>query len=625
MAAGSASPAKVKIASVNLNFICLFPFGLTKHFDLRFIQRIKFSDSRSVSPSRAENKFEIYHRNEKKFRMEGVFADLQEPILGLALSRDGKRLAAGGERGSVRVWEIASRRNIFEKLVHGAIRIRTVALSPDGGLLATVGDDAAARLWKTYSGELLHKFDFAGKWVRTAQFSPDGKTLAIGGTGDRIVRLWDVNNFNPVAALHGSSADILHLVFSADGKTLAAGTRDGFVRVWDVGSRRLRQSYSGHRGLVWTVGLAPDGKSIASAGLDGALRFWDTATGHEIVRVDSEFEINTLVLAPDHSTTTVFCTTGDSTRRYDLKDLDGQFVVARHTDSDINSVAIAPSGTSIATVNALGVITLWDVATGKPGAVFSNPQHRFQSVEFSTDGKLIAVTGEIGNKEPIVELRDAASGRIIASLKGHTRYVTSAAFSHDGKMLATGGEDRQIKLWDLIAGQERLTMKGHAKTVRAVSFSHDSARLISDGFDDRARVWDVKSGAQLLEFESYAPAKVSPDGRLIATGGANHLVKLLDAFTGREIRSLRGHSGALRVVAFSPDGKRLASAGEDQTIRVWEVETGMELLALKGHSGRVSSLAFSRDGRLLVSGSKDRTVRLWRAASAEDVRARSGK
>src|SRR5262245_4481042 len=557
-------------------------------------------------------------------RMEGVFADLQEPVLGLALSRDGRRLAAGGEGGLTIVWDVASRRNVFERRGHGETQIYTVALSPDGGMLATGGGDAATRLWKTDSGELLHTFDFAGKWVRTVQFTPDGKILAVGGTGDLTVRLWDVKSFNMAAALRGSSADILHLLFSVDGKTLAAGTRDGFVRVWDVGSRELRESYTGHQGLLWTVGFAPDGKFIASAGQDGALRFWDRATAQEVAKVNCEFEISTLVYSPDPSMTTVFCNTGDSTRIYDLKKLDAPSVIARHTGSDINAVAMASDGASIATADGLGAISLWDVATGKPLKIFSAPEYAFSSVEFSPDGKLISVTGEIKNKEPIVELRDAGAGQIIASLNGGSRHVSSAAFSPDGKTLAAG-VGRQIKLWDVSAGQERLTMKGHASAVRTVAFSHDGARLVSQGVDDLARVWDVKSGTQLLEFETNAPARFSPDDRLIAAGGANHFVKLLDAFTGREIYSLRGHSGDLRAIAFSPDGKRLASAGEDQTIRIWDVETGMELLALKGHARRVLFLAFSRDGRLLISGSKDRTVRAWRAAYAEEVQAGNEK
>src|SRR5262249_47761019 len=85
-------------------------------------------------------------------RREGVFANLEEPILGLALSRDGKRLAARGERGLAKVWDVASRRNVFERRGHGGAQIYTVALSPDGGMVANGGRDAATRMWKTGFG-----------------------------------------------------------------------------------------------------------------------------------------------------------------------------------------------------------------------------------------------------------------------------------------------------------------------------------------------------------------------------------------------------------------------------------------------------------------------------------------
>src|SRR5262245_929320 len=297
-------------------------------------------DGKKLLIGSANGKIEIWDAGAN--RMEGVFADLQEPILSLTLSPDGKRLAVGGEGGLTRVWDIASRRMVFEGRGHGASRIFTVAHSPNGGMLAPGGSDAAARLWKTDSGKLMLTFDFAGKWVRTVQFSPDGKTLAIGGTGDLTLRLWDVDTFNLSATLRGSTADILHLIFSADGGALAAGTRDGFVRVWNVAGRQLRQTYRGHQGIVWSVAFSPDGKFIASTGQDRTLRFWDQATGLEIARVNCEFETNTLIFSPDYSTNTVFLTTGDSTRSYDLKKLDAPLVIDNPTNSDINYIAVSP-------------------------------------------------------------------------------------------------------------------------------------------------------------------------------------------------------------------------------------------------------------------------------------------
>jgi hypothetical protein len=64
-------------------------------------------------------------------------------------------------------------------------------------------------------------------------------------------------------------------------------------------------------------------------------------------------------------------------------------------------------------------------------------------------------------------------------------------------------------------------------------------------------------------------------------------------------------------VAYSPDGRRIATAGADRTVKVWDAATGQELLTLRGHSDDVAGLAYSPDGRRLASASYDRTVKVW--------------
>ena len=74
-------------------------------------------------------------------------------------------------------------------------------------------------------------------------------------------------------------------------------------------------------------------------------------------------------------------------------------------------------------------------------------------------------------------------------------------------------------------------------------------------------------------------------------------------------------------MAFSPDGQRIVTGSDDQTAKVWEAASGRELLTLKGHSGGIWSVAFSPDGQRIVTGSRDQTARVWEAARPEQVAA----
>jgi len=103
----------------------------------------------------------------------------------------------------------------------------------------------------------------------------------------------------------------------------------------------------------------------------------------------------------------------------------------------------------------------------------------------------------------------------------------------------------------------------------------------------------------------------SPDGKVLATGSEDSVVRLWDAATGKLLRSLAGHRGRILALAFAPDGRRLASGSSDEDVRVWDPATAQLRFRCQGHDGSVLAVAFSPDGKTLASGSYDQTLQLW--------------
>lgn len=224
----------------------------------------------------------------------------------------------------------------------------------------------------------------------------------------------------------------------------------------------------------------------------------------------------------------------------------------------------------------------------------------------------------------------------------HSSVVCCVRFSNDGKFLATGcNRTTQVfgvetgeliaRLTDDSGATENSGNSGADLYIRSVCFSPDGKYLATGAEDKVIRIWDLSTRRITKYLKGHEQDIYSldffPDGNRLVSGSGDRTVRIWDLVSGQCSLTLSIEDG-VTTVAVSPDGKLVAAGSLDRTVRVWDSSTGFlverldsENEAGTGHKDSVYSVAFTSDGTEVASGSLDRTVKLWSLKQLDNSKA----
>ena len=206
---------------------------------------------------------------------EGEIAKLEGhtgPVLTLALTPDGKRLVSGSEDRSVRVWDLETRKQIFESLGHTG-RVHAVAVTPDGRRILSGSFDDTLRVWDAGMGRNLAIHRGHTDTINTIAVMKDGRRV-LTGSDDKTIRIWDIQRGIDLGRLE-IGTNIRSIAVAPGGNLLVAGVNDGSVRIWDIAARTEVERLNLHRSDVTSVAISSDGRRIATASDDDTGLVWD--------------------------------------------------------------------------------------------------------------------------------------------------------------------------------------------------------------------------------------------------------------------------------------------------------------------------------------------------------------
>lgn len=444
----------------------------------------------------------------------------------LAFNSEGSLLATSSREKTVSLWRVADGISTARLDVADGI-VTAIGFHPDGSLIAVGSQSGAISLWDVHAGVPVGNRTGHEAAVTSLAFSPEGNTIA-SGSRDGTIRIWDAVDGAPRSAFPGI-ADVTALCFRPDGRQIALAPRgSGRVELWNPQTMERDCALDGGDGVVNDIVYSADGRLVAAAfGMQtgtGAASVWDVASGSLLARLgEQEAGIGTVSLSPDGER--LLTRSAARTKNVELWDWgSGQRLLSetiplharfRTGNASFVTAVFAAGGSRV----VCGKSQAWAAGDGQTAGAL--PPIGMVTAMAAGPGSLVVRGTAMGS----AYVDDCRHGTRVAKLSGHARSILDAAFSSAGDRVVTASDDGTARVWETATGKELHVLRAHDAAVEKILLTPDGRRIITASADGSVRIWDAAAGRELCSLpgsrETARAVALNPTGTRLVTSAAD--------------------------------------------------------------------------------------------------------
>ncbi len=608
------------------SFLCFYSFAQKKKGnDDLYLTQLKAAEAyfrhdqtgeaKNILLSVPENQrtFEWQLLNARMDRSVKTLTEHSKPVVGIAVSRDGRYFASGSADNSIILRDAATYQIIRKIEVHKS-QVTSLDFSPDGKTLISGSTDKSLRLWDIATGNEISNYNNEFKQgIYQCKFSNDGHLLGVASwerTSSGVqgfAKVLDVRTGKMIQRFDTDNHPASAVKFSNDDKKLYTGTWGFQIKQHDISTGNMDWNYDmtkfDYYTAVQSMDVSPDNKYVVQGGKDNKIRLLNAADGKKIAVIEPwqghKEWVNGVRFSPDGK---YFASVSDDglLKVWETATAKNIFTIKGHT-AGINQLAWHPDGKRIFTTSNDNSIKVWDLKS--PGEIiFKASQVGPWYAPASTDGNLMAPV----NSDKYFALYDLHTGKQQIILDSLTAF--SSAFSSNGKSVAAG--NRNINIYDTETGKKIVTGKGHTAVIYGMDYSNNFNLFVTAG-DKTVRLWNLQDTASFKIIPSVSGAyavKFSPDGKNIYAGCTDGKIRIISTGNWQVTDSMQSGTTVFNL-AVSADGKYMVTSGNAEVI-AWNLHK-KKSISLQGHTKWVYGAAFHPSLPIAVTASYDRTVRFW--------------